>query len=314
MRCSMSSMDESSLIAQLLRPLAEDPAALNLDDDAAVIAGETHDMIVTKDALVENVHYLPNTPPALIAKKLLAVNLSDLAAMGAAPRYYLVAGLLNQSVDDAWLQEFCNALAEEQACYGLSLIGGDTVVQDGAVMHSVTMIGEVPHGQALRRNGAQVGDVLCVSGTIGDAFLGLKVAKGELSEDANLRAAYENPTPRVALGQKLSGKAHAVTDCSDGLVLDTQHLCRSSGVGAMIHAANIPLSNAARVYLDDVGIEALITGGDDYELIVSLPREQAAQFDELTIIGEIIAGEGVQVLDANGQPLTLSRDGYIYAT
>src|SRR5713101_6824611 len=244
-------LGEFGRIRRFFAPLAG-PAGLDLRDDAALLDCESgHQLVVTVDAIVAGVHYLPDDPPDLVARKLLRVNLSDLAAMGARPRHYLLTTALPAALDDAWVARFAEGLAEDQRRYGIDLIGGDSVATDGPAVLSLTAIGEVDAGAEIRRSGASPGDRVWVSGTIGDAFLGLAALRGgypELpaEERTVLISRFQLPEPRVELGPRLAGIADAMLDVSDGLVADLSHICEASQVGASIALAELPLSPAAR--------------------------------------------------------------------
>ena len=224
------------------------------------------ELVLAADAMVAGVHFLADDPPETIGRKLLRVNLSDLAAMGADPLAYLMTVALPRGTPDAWLAGFVAGLAADQAEFGLQVLGGDTVSTAGPVSLSLTILGTVAPGQALRRGGARPGDELWVSGTIGDGALGLRAARGEI-EDAYLVDRYRLPQPRLALGRALRGVASACIDVSDGLVQDGGHLCRASGCGAVLEAALVPLSPSAR----HAPLRQLLTGGDDYELLFAIP-------------------------------------------
>ena len=296
-------MDEFAFIAKYLKPLAG-KEALALKDDAAIIPGPAGlEYVVTKDALIEGVHFLQNTDPADLAYKILGVNLSDLAAMGATPRFYLCAACLNPGIDEAWMAAFTAALSEIQRQYGLALIGGDTTRHAGGLVFSITMIGEVPAGKALLRSGAKAGDDLWLSGQIGDAALGLKGGK--------FAGRYLRPQPRVELGLALRGIATAAIDISDGLVADVGHIAAASGVRVKIAAEDIPIAV-------ENTLELALTGGDDYELAFTAPanvgiEKIAGQLPlQLTKIGRVEAGVGVEVLDAAGEQLHFKRAGYTH--
>ena len=316
---------EFEFIARLLKPLAGHEAALGLADDAAILEpSPAKSLVLTKDMLVEGVHYLAGDPPGDIAAKALRVNLSDLAAMGATPVAYLMGISRNERQGLSWMEQFVEGLARDQATFGLSLIGGDTTATPGPMTISITALGEVPSGRALRRNGAQPGDVVLVSGTIGDACLGLGVARGEIEGDADgfLLGRYRLPTPRLPLAPLLSRYAHAAIDVSDGLVADLGHIAEESGMRAVIEAARVPLSPPAKALVDArPGLIAdLITGGDDYELLLTTPRNMAddlilAAADlhiPLTPIGHIEGGRGVAVLQSDGKEMALARPGYMH--
>lgn len=319
--------DEFALIERLFAPLARGfPGAYGLLDDAAVVAPPVgEELVVTKDLMVEGVHYLPDDPPRLVARKLLRVNVSDLAAKGAKPFAYLLGVALPKTVGMAWLEAFAAGLARDQARYGMHLIGGDTVACDGPATLSLTALGTLPAGTMLRRSGARPGDRLYVSGTLGDAALGLKALKGELAGSsvaarAHLATRYRLPEPRPALGASLRGLAHASLDVSDGLVADLGHVCSASRVGAEIEAARLPLSAAARAALgaDPTLLKLILTGGDDYEILFSAPADAApaikaaadAAAVPVTEIGRIVEGQGVTVIGLDGQPLAISNGGY----
>ena len=308
---------EFRLIARHFRPLAG-PGALDLVDDAAVLAPPAgRELVIAADAMVAGVHFLPDDPPELIGRKLLRVNLSDLAAMGAAPIGYLMTVATPAATPDVWFAAFAAGLAADQAEYGIHLLGGDTVATPGPVTLSLTILGHVAPGQAVRRAEAQAGDALWVTGTIGDGALGLRAARGEIADpDAWLAGRYRLPRPRIGLA--ISGIAAAAIDVSDGLVQDVGHLCRASGVGAEIAADRVPLSPAARA-AGPAWLETCLTGGDDYELAIAVPPEREAALHAaaaragvaVTRIGAFIAGPPrVAVLDADGTVLPLAREGW----
>jgi thiamine-monophosphate kinase len=302
------------------------PEGLGLQDDAALIdcpAG--HRLVVTVDQLVESVHYLPGDPPALIAKKLLRRNLSDLAAMGATPRYYLLTTALPPATGDDWLRHFAEGLAEDQRRFAISLIGGDSTSTAGPVSLTLTAIGDVPAGKEIRRNGARPGDRVWVTGTIGDAVLGLGVLRGRYDalapeHRAALIARFQLPEPRTTLGPRLIGIAHAMIDVSDGLVADLAHICETSGVAAEISLDALPLSPAVDAVLTKAWEQptVLATGGDDYELLFTAPAGKQAQIvalaDELgvpiTEIGTVAAGEGMRLVDRSGSVIPVSTVGW----
>lgn len=313
---------EFALIARHFRPLAGD-GALDLSDDAALLTPpEGQQLVLAADALVEGVHFLPDDPPGMIARKLLRVNLSDLAAMGAAPLGYLMTTAFTRGTPDAWIADFVAGLAEDQQRFGLAVLGGDTVATPGPACFSMTIIGTVPPGQALHRRGARIGDEIWVSGSIGDAALGLRVLQGKLTGDAegHLVRRYRLPEPRLALGQALRGVARAAMDVSDGLVQDLGHLCRAARCGAEITAAGLPLSAAANAALarDAALGPLLLTGGDDYELLFAAAPEDAAAVQAASAtagvpvarLGRFVAGDGVVVRDASGATITLAHGGW----
>ena len=319
-------MDEFELIARLLAPLsAGEPGAFGLANDAATLCLEPGmDLVATKDMIAEGVHFLPDDPPDLVARKLLRVNLSDLAAMGATPIAYLIGAGLSVSNGKTWLGAFVEGLAVDQETYGVSLVGGDTIsVGDGPLVLSLTALGQVEKTRALTRSGARAGDLLVVSGTLGDAALGLKCLRGEIEIDSpdweTLVDRYRLPRPRVALGRRLVGRASAALDISDGLVGDAGHLARTSGLAIEIDVSRLPLSHVARhvVGADPAYLASVLTGGDDYELLFTIAAAELENVDPgdvpLTVIGRCKPGEGVAVLDADGCDITPAGSGWRHA-
>ena len=319
---------EDSLIARYFRPIATDPGAFNLDDDAAALKPDGDDIVVTTDAIVEGVHFLPDDPPDTVARKALRVNLSDLAAKGAVPAGFVLT-LALRDTDEAWLKPFADALGEDAAQFGCPLLGGDTVSTSGPLMVSVTAFGRVPSGKMVHRSGAKPGDRVLVTGTIGDAALGLAVLGGGKVHAAVSDAAardllvgrYRVPQPRVVLAEIVRDHASAAMDVSDGLAGDLTKLCGVSGVSAAIDLESIPLSDTARDLLSRgiVGIETLIAGGDDYEILCTVAEDrvdafvQAAQGAGVAVssIGTVLAGSGApKFLDGQGGEIVLKRRSY----
>jgi thiamine-monophosphate kinase len=306
---------EFALIARHFRPLAG-PGSLDLADDAAVLAPPPgRELVLTADAMVAGVHFLPADPPGLIARKLLRTNLSDLAAMGATPLGYLITVSLPRATPEAWFAAFAEGLRQDQAEFGITLLGGDTTATPGPASLSLTALGTVAAGQAVRRVGARPGDALFVTGTIGDAALGLLAARGELSDPTGFLAdRYRLPRPR--LGILRPDIAAAALDVSDGLVQDVGHLCRAAGCAAEIQAEAVPLSPAARA-VGPAQLPLILTGGDDYELAIAVrPGAEgglaaAAAAVPVTRIGRFLAGPAtVTVRGADGTPLPLGRGGW----
>lgn len=321
--------DEFRLIGEIFAPLARDfPGAFGLTDDAAVIRPEPgFELVVTTDVMVAGVHFPAHEAAERIAAKLLRVNLSDLAAMGARPLAHLLGLALPEPLDESWLRAFAAGLAADQNTYGTVLAGGDTVATGGPLTLSLTALGQVREGRALRRSGARSGDLVFVSGTIGDGALGLLAARGELrgleaEQRQYLAARHGLPEPRTELGPRLVGLASAAIDISDGLVADLGHLCRASGVAAVITCDHIPLSPAARAALkiDPSRISSVLGGGDDYELLFTVEaagRGEIARLGrdlglELTEIGRLEDGAGVTVLDGGGAPMQVIHEGYTH--
>ena len=308
---------EFSLIARHFRPLAG-PGSLDLRDDAALLTPPPgQNLVLTADAMVAGVHFLPDDPPDLIGRKLLRVNLSDLAAKGATPLGYLMTVSVPRGTPESWFAGFASGLAQDQREFGITLLGGDTTSTPGPISLSLTALGHVAPGLSVHRFGAQAGDGVWVTGTIGDGALGLAVATGRLSDPSgHLLDRYRLPRPRVGLA--IGGVASSGMDVSDGLVQDLGHICRASGLGATLEAGSVPLSAQARA-AGPGWLETCLTGGDDYELLLAVPpaREAALQSAatargvEVTRIGAFHAGPArVTVLGADGAPLPLAKGGW----
>jgi len=308
---------EFSLIARHFKPLAG-PGSLDLRDDAALLdppAGRQ--LVLTADAMVAGVHFLPDDPPDLVGRKLLRVNLSDLAAKGAVPLSYLMTVSTPKDTPDAWFAGFAAGLARDQATYGVTLLGGDTTSTPGPISLSLTIIGHVAPGTAVHRFGARAGDEIWVTGTIGDGALGLAAALGRLSDPSGfLLNRYRLPQPRVGL--ELAGIATAGMDVSDGLVQDLGHLCRASGLAAEIEVEAVPLSDAARIAGPD-WLTTCLTGGDDYELLLAVPPDRANALQQaaarigvaVTLLGHFHSGPPeVMLRQASGEPLALTKGGW----
>lgn len=309
----MTRLDEAGLIARFFRPLATAPGAARLLDDAATIpAAFGMELVVTTDAIVAGVHFFPDDPADTVARKALRVNLSDLAAKGARPVGYLVTLALPDDWDEDWLDGFAEGLAADQDEFGVSLYGGDTVRTPGPLLVSVTAFGHAAEGQVPRRSGAAPGHRLYVSGTIGDAALGLNLRRDErLAARWDLRRAekemlldrYLLPEPRVALAAIVGAYATASMDVSDGLVGDAQKLAAASKVGAVIDAARVPLSPAAAraVHVDPTALGVALTGGDDYEILLAIDPDDAEAFEAEA------AATGIRVTDIG----VLTEDGEV---
>jgi thiamine-monophosphate kinase len=324
-----SASGEDSLIARYFKPIATDPGAFGLRDDAAIFRADGDDIVVTTDAVVEGVHFLPGDPPETLARKALRVNLSDLAAKGAAPAGFVLT-LALRAVDESWLTAFARGLGEDARHYACPLLGGDTVSTPGPVTISITAFGRVPKGEMVRRTGARPGERIMVTGTIGDAAIGLDILKGgaaaqALSGDATARdrlvGRYRVPEPRNALAEAIRKHASAAMDVSDGLAGDLAKLCAASDVSAVIDAPSIPISNAAKDLLTGgvVNLEDLIAGGDDYEVLCTVPEAASAALVEearrvgvaLTSIGTVVAAtERLRFLDDQGGEIPLKRVSY----
>ena len=323
--------DEFELIARFFAPLAEgESGALGLQDDAALLRPEEGKrLIVTTDTLSAGVHFPAGEAPGDIAAKLLGVNLSDLAAMGARPWVYTLSLSLPEDWQPSFLEEFARELGRQQEAYGLQLVGGDTVAGKGPLTWTLTVIGTVDEGGELRRGGAQAGDHVYLSGTLGDGALGLRVMQGEIDGLAGkhaeeLLARYRRPRPRVQLGLRLAGLASAAIDVSDGLVADLGHLAKASAHDAIIEAGRVPFSDAARAAfaLNPDLMKVALTCCDDYELLFTVPSTAADDIEglskeldlALTRIGQMGAdGEDagdVRVIGDDGREMTFAGAGY----
>jgi len=321
----VAGLGEFERIREYFAPLAG-PGGLGLKDDAALIdCPPGCQLVLTVDQAVEGVHYLPDDPPEFVAKKLLRRNLSDLAAMGATPRYYLLTTALPAAHGDEWVARFAAGLAEDQRRFAVALIGGDSTSTPGPASLSLTAIGEVAVGREIRRSGARPGDRVWVSGTIGDAFLGLQVLRGGYAglapeHRAALIARYRLPEPRVELGPRLQAIADAMIDVSDGLLADLGHICETSAVAARVSLPALPVSAAAQAAIGD-GAEMrarLAAGGDDYELLFTAPPAAGSAIVALAAslglpiseIGTVEPGEGVRLVDAAGRTIPVATAGW----
>lgn len=315
-------ISEFDLIAKYFAPLAG-AGGLGLLDDAAVITPAIgKDLVISKDMLVAGVHFFEDDDPAQIANKALGVNLSDLAGKGASPIGYLLGVALTDTISDLWLASFSAGLAACQQKHDFCLLGGDTVKTPGPLTISVTIFGSVAGGQAVKRSGAKVGDILYVTGTIGDAALGLheRGKAGSATCDDYLLNRYLEPQPRVALGRSLAGLVSAGIDISDGLLADAGHMMKASHCGIHIDRDKIPLSSSARdcIEIDTNAWQTILSGGDDYELLLACrPDRQHAlkslaeqSNTDITAIGSIIDGESLDVRDENGVQLKYDTLGF----
>lgn len=318
---------EDNLIARYFRPLATDAGALGLIDDVALLAATNQNLVVTTDAIVEGVHFLPDDPAETIARKALRVNLSDIAAKGAVPAGFVLT-LALRDASEAWLAPFAKALGEDAAAFDCPLLGGDTVSTPGPLMISITAFGHVPVGQMVHRAGAKAGDRIVVTGTIGDAALGLKVLRGDIPRESldapsreQLVQRYRVPQPRNAIALAVRDHATAAMDVSDGLAGDLAKLCAASGVSATIDVPAIPLSEPARTMLAEaqVSLENVVAGGDDYEVLCTVPEDRWDAFYAaalkantlVTSIGRVVTGQTPpRFVDGDGNPVVLKRLSY----
>ena len=320
---------EFGTIRDLLAPLAHPEWGRGLLDDVAVLPSRPgYDLVLTKDALVEGVHFLPADPLDTVAQKLLRVNLSDLAAKGAEPFGYLLACHWSPRCGWAEREAFAAGLAADQRTFGLSLLGGDTVGTPGPASFSATLLGWVPRGRTVGRNTARPGDRVFVTGQIGDGWLGLQAAQGALTLEPERVAAlvehYRRPLPQVEFGGVVREWATASADVSDGLVADIGHIAEASGVGIEMDLELTPMSAAGHVWFDSrvdpqAAFEQLATGGDDYEIVFTAPasaeaalrREADRRHLRLTQVGRVVAGQGM-VVRYGGEPVALSKTGWIH--
>ena len=328
MASAKTASGEDALIARYFRPLATDPGAFGLDDDAAALKHDGNDLVVTTDAIVEGVHFMPDDPPDTVARKALRVNLSDLAAKGATPAGFVLTLALRKA-EETWLNPFAAALGEDAAQFKCPLLGGDTVSTPGPLMVSVTAFGRVPPGQMVHRSGAKPGDRVMVTGTIGDAALGLAILKGgkihaavtDTAARATLVGRYRVPQPRVALAEIVRAHASAAMDVSDGLAGDLTKLCGVSDVSAAIDLPAIPLSDVAKdlVSRGIVGPETLIAGGDDYEILCTVAEDRVEAFAQaakragvpVSSIGTVVAGSTApRFIDGQGREIALERRSF----
>ena len=322
---------EFELIERYFVPLSSGAAgSFGLRNDAAVLdIAPGHRMVASVDCMIAGRHFLPGDPPASVARKLLRVSLSDLAAMGAVPRAYLLSASWPEDIEEAWIADFCEGLAGDQDHFGVTLVGGDTTATPGPMTLSLTALGELGKGRALDRGSLRPGDDLYLSGSLGDAHLGLRALRGELEGlPAGLRdqlvERYRCPQPRVSLGPALlaEGLVASALDVSDGLAQDLGHLLAASGVGARIQLSEIPVSAAARSALEVLGEppEILLSGGDDYELLFAAAPENRERLRHLsdrlslavTRIGQVSAGSELTVLDAAQRPVALKAKGWAH--
>ena len=320
---------EERLIARHFRPLAKHPGAFKLTDDAAAIAPPPgSDLVMTTDGVIAGVHVFADDPPDLIARKALRMNLSDLAAKGARPLGFLLALSLPAGTKESWIAAFAWGLGHDAKHYDCPLLGGDTDHTPGPAAVSIAAFGAVPHGKMTRRSTAKAGDAVVITGTIGDAALGLKLRRNSRlaqrwrlgkAETAELLRRYRLPEPRNALAQAVLRYASAAIDVSDGLVGDLDKFCRGSKVAINVDVAQVPLSKAARAALtaEPELLETVLTGGDDYEIALTVAPRKLAAFRRaakaadvpITEIGVVRRGHGARFL-RGGKALGFARLSY----
>ncbi|MEZ4334209.1 MAG: thiamine-phosphate kinase [Myxococcota bacterium] len=319
---------EERLIARYFQPIATHPGAMALSDDAAYLTPPPGcDIVLKTDAIVGGIHFRPNDPPGDVARKALRVNLSDLAAKGARPLGFLLSLALPRDVESGWLAGFAEGLRADAEAFGCPLFGGDTDGTPGPVMISVAMIGSLPTGTMVHRAGASPGDRIFVSGTIGDAALGLALASGrgehwpiDAAARAFLRSRHHLPRPRTALAEAIRAHASASIDVSDGLIGDVAKLCRVARVAARVEIEAVPISDAARAVLaSESGVlESLLVGGEDFEIVCTVPPDRGAAFEAaartagvpVREIGRIEAGSGVRFVKRDGEALAVREASF----
>ncbi len=328
---SATIQSEADLIQGYLAPLAAGlPGAFGLTDDAAALTPKLgHDLVLTMDAIAAGTHFFPDDAPADIAWKALAVNVSDLVAKGATPQAYLMSLAFAQAPTHDWLRAFADGLANAQHAFGLHLIGGDTDCRPGPTAITITALGFVPTGTMVRRGAARTGDRILVTGTLGDSALGLKLRRGDADTASwpldrtgrnHLLERYLRPAPPIAAVDLIRLHGRAAMDISDGLLKDLGRMCQSSRIGARIEAARLPLSRPASKVLDaqPAALSSILAGGDDYEVLLTLPPEGVTTFvAEAAKLGVTATEIGVCTADAvvactshDGRPLTLASVGY----
>ena len=316
-------MNEFGLIKKYFSPLSKKhKGAFLLSDDAAIFSGKGN-FVVTKDLMAEGVHFFNGPDPEKLAQKLLRVNLSDIAAMGAIPKFYLLGLTLPKNVKEDWIKAFSEGLKKDQEKYQISLIGGDTTAHDGPIILSLTMIGAAKKN-ILKRSGAKKGDGVYVTGTIGDAFLGLNILEGKIKEkDEFLIERFNLPSPRLDISRKINQIANTCVDISDGLAADLSHILTASKVSAEIFLDKIPVSEQAKKILKKKPhlIKEMITGGDDYELCFTVPPQKETELirifssskTKITKIGGVITSGGAAILniyDKVGKKVVLDKKGF----
>ncbi len=316
-------MHEFQIINKFFSPLSYDDA---LSNDGFII-DKNSKIALTKDIIIEGVHFLDNTDSSLIASKALRVNLSDLASMGANPYAYMIGLALNRNCNiEQWLEKFSTQLSLENKKFDIKLIGGDTTFHNGVNIVSITAIGLLDKQiQELKRSEAKVGDLVCVTGTIGDSALGLMIYNNTINYSSDfLRGRYNTPIPRLDIGKTLLGYASSCIDISDGLLQDAEHICRESNVGMMLYDYKVPISNEAKevIFLYPNISDVIFNGGDDYELLFTISphnyelwsKKYLTQILEsnVSIIGSIEGGNSLTVLKINGNERIFTKKGFIH--
>lgn len=319
-------MNEFEMVQEYFLPLTmgRDEAGALLDDAAVFTLPEGMDLVVSSDTLNSGTHFLENEKPANIAHKALRVNLSDMAAMGATPLAYQMNLAFAEQPDEAWVKAFSHALLEDNKAFNVFCSGGDTTVSEGSALISITIFGCVPKGQAVKRDGAQQGDLIVLTGPIGRAAVGVKCLLGllDLDDPEPFVSVCHKPQPRVALSPAIANYAHAAVDISDGFIADLGHVCQSSSLAAEVRLGDMPFTDETLDLLKKgvVNVETLLTGGDDYEIAMavkpdnldSLRAEAEAHGIELSVVGEFKAGEGVHVINDHNEEMEFKRTGWTH--
>jgi thiamine-monophosphate kinase len=300
--------------------VSRDDVVIGIGDDAAVLQSvPERQLVVTTDTLVQGVHFLPDADPAALGHKALAVNLSDLAAMGAEPAWFLL-NITFPHIDEPWLEKFCEGMFALAREYRIQLVGGNTT--RGPLAIAVVAHGFVPDGTAVLRSGAEPGDSIYVTGELGDARLALLHRLGQRklppADAETVATRLDRPVPRVREGVLLRRFASSAIDISDGLLADLGHLLEASGTGALVVRDRLPVSDTYRAHLDQVGWDAALAGGDDYELCFTVPAQHDAEFARwqtkfncrVSCVGEIVSGPKLTVVDAQGNPCEAPHPGY----
>lgn len=308
----MTRLSEFDLIEKLFAPLATTPGAFGLRDDVALIAPRAgHDLVTTTDMIVEGIDFFADDPPDTIAKKALRVNLSDLAAKGAEPAAYLLSLMLPEKIDRDFLENFASGLAADQKTFGIALLGGDMSATPGPLSISVTAFGHVPAGKLVRRDGARAGDLVFVTGTIGDSGGGLSLLQSGAKEPSRLIERYRVPEPRVAFATAVRD-ASASIDVSDGLLADLEHIAETSGVRIVVEVERIPCTSELKALWgeDAAAVARAATAGDDYEIAFTAPALIEDTHIAVTCIGRVEQGAGVVLFDAAGHEIAVPRKGF----
>mgnify|MGYP005649124265 CR=1 FL=1 len=315
---------EFDVIKKYLRPLADNDLALNLEDDVALLPKSLDgEIICSSDVIASDVHFFKNDSPALIAKKLLRVNISDIAAKSVRPNAYMLNLSLPSFVDEAWIADFCKGLAEDQELYDISLLGGDIVATKNDLVLGATIFGEADSGAFVKRSGANIGDIIFVTGAIGDAYLGLKILLGEFTSeiaDKSFINRYHLPRPRVALADRLKDFASSASDVSDGLLADLQNILVASKKAASVDLDKVPISAMAEIHVAEnpALFNEMIVAGDDYEIIFTAdPRfsdEIILLAEKLNLpisaIGTISEGEGLSFSGKKSESFDVTKFGF----